>query len=116
MAAAQPWSGEESAQDTVLRMLVDAKKPLRHDLRGKPQIPSPIVDVRLKRHTSINAGKRIADARDRAAKYAEMGTMDDKGLSQQEKDAMRKEFKERFQPGARIPKTISGLAALANER
>jgi hypothetical protein len=38
-------------------------------------------------------------------------------LNEEEREAMRREFKERFAPAARaMPNTVTGLAALANER
>ncbi|KAF6786609.1 hypothetical protein CSOJ01_15378 [Colletotrichum sojae] len=115
MAAAQPWTGQESTSDTVLRMLNDAKKPLKPELRGQYQIPP--VDMRMRREPKVGAGQRAANARDRASTYTGMGMKDVKGLSDEEREAMRKEFRERFSPGARsMPSTISGLASLANER
>lgn len=115
MATAQPWIGEESQSDTVLRMLNDAKKPLKPELRGQYQIPP--VDMRIRQEQKVNPGQRAANARDRATTYTGMGLKDDKGLSDEEREAMRKEFRERFMPGARaLPNTISGLASLANER
>lgn len=38
-------------------------------------------------------------------------------MSEEEREAVKREFRERFAPGARaMPNTVSGLAALANER
>jgi hypothetical protein len=117
MASAQPWTGEESTEDAVLRMLDDARKPLAPGLRGKgkPVIPQP-VDMRIRREVGVTPGRRAAGARDKAQAYAGMG-IKDTGLSEKEREAMRREFRERFAPGARaMPNTVSGLAALANER
>lgn len=118
IAASQPWTGEESHEDAVLRMLNDARKPLAPGLRGKSKIPQPSVpvDMRLRREAAVSRGQRAASARDKAQAYAGMG-MKETGLSEEERDAVRREFRERFKPGARaMPNTISGLAALANER
>ncbi|KAK3936608.1 hypothetical protein QBC46DRAFT_394618 [Diplogelasinospora grovesii] len=118
-ASAQPWTGEESTQDAVLRMLTDAQKPLAPGLRGKAKIPTPQpVDMRFQRDPAMSAGQRAASARDKAATYASMGIKGSEvGLSQEEREAMRREFRDRFRPEARaMPNTISGLAALANER
>ncbi|KAJ9149381.1 DUF1992 domain-containing protein [Pleurostoma richardsiae] len=122
-AAAEPWAGEESQSDAVLRMLNDAHKPLRPGLRGKPRIPQPSVpvDMRLRREPAVSPGRKAASARDRAATYAGMGMKEkdrgDSGLTEAEREAMRREFRDRFAPAARaLPNTISGLAALANER
>jgi hypothetical protein len=120
MASRAPWTGEEAPEDAVLRMLNDAKKPLSPSLRAKPNIPKPVpVDMRLRRQPTISAGRRVANAKERASAYAGMGIgrSEDKGLSDKEKEAMKKEFRDRFTPGARaMPNTITGLASLANER
>ncbi|KAF4455829.1 hypothetical protein F53441_1910 [Fusarium austroafricanum] len=116
IAAAQAWTGEESTADTVLRMLDDAKKPLAPGLRGKFQPPP--VDMRLQRQPKRSAGEKVAKARDRVNTYVDMGGQKSKsGMSEDEKEAWRKELRERFEPGARaLPNSITGLAALANER
>ncbi|KAE9990614.1 hypothetical protein EG327_001165 [Venturia inaequalis] len=114
IAAAQPWSGQESIGDASLRMLNDAHKPLR----GTPKIPVPrgpplkIDTGRPSRKPS--SGARLANARDRTSKYAELKDAD---LSEKEKAEYKAQMKARFQPSARaIPDTIAGLANLANQR
>ncbi|KAF5974448.1 hypothetical protein FCOIX_8248 [Fusarium coicis] len=116
MASAQAWTGEESTADTVLRMLDDAKKPLAPGLRGKFQPPP--VDMRLQKQPRRSAGEKVAKARDKVNTYVGMGGQQAKnGMSEDEKEAWRKELRERFEPGARaLPNSITGLAALANER
>lgn len=115
IAGSEPWAGEEATADTVLRMLDDARKPLKPGLRGKYQPPP--VDMRLKKETAKSPGMKAATARDRASIYAGLGLKSDAGLSDKEKEERRRLLKERFDPGARaLPNTISGLAALANER
>ncbi|KAK0706131.1 hypothetical protein B0T26DRAFT_655778 [Lasiosphaeria miniovina] len=119
LASAQPWTGEETPEDAVLRMLDDARKPLAPKLRGKPKIPSPVtVDMRLRPAQRLSPGQRAASARDKAQTYTGMGLgKDGIGLSNKEREAFRKEYRERFALGARaMPNTITGLAALANER
>lgn len=121
MAAAQPWTGQETESDAILRMLNDARKPLAPSLRGKPKIPSPSgipVDMRLKRKPVVSAGRKAANARDAASVYVGFGMKEKQiGLSDEEREAMKKELRDRFSPAARaLPNTISGLAALANER
>ncbi|KAK0634411.1 hypothetical protein B0T17DRAFT_483553 [Bombardia bombarda] len=118
IASAQAWTGEEATEDTVLRMLNDARKPLAPGLRGKAKIPTPVlVDMRIKRNPTASASTRAANARDRAQAYAGMGLKEDSGLSKEEREKFREEFRERFRPGARaMPNSITGLAALANER
>ena len=116
----QPWTGEERTEDAVLRMLDDAKKPLKPELRGKFQPPP--VDMRIRRDPVLSPSERVASARDKASTYSGMGLKEklspkNEGLTDEEKEAWRQEFRERFQPGARaMPNSISGLAALANER
>ncbi|KAL1842471.1 hypothetical protein VTJ49DRAFT_5208 [Mycothermus thermophilus] len=115
-ATAAPWTGEESTHDAVLRMLDDAKKPLPPGLRGPSKASAPPIDLRLRREPVLSAGQRAAGARERAQAYAGLA-LKDKGLTDEEREAMKREFQERFSPGARaMPNTISGLAALANER
>lgn len=113
-----PWTGEEAMADTVFRMLDDARKPLVSRLRGKPNIPAPIVmDPRPRQKPPQNPGQRVVAAQDKAAAYAESRKGIHEGPSESEREAFHREFRERFTPGARImPNSISGLAALANER
>lgn len=120
-AAAQPWTGEEPTADAVLRMLGDAHRTLRPELRGAARIPKPRpgpVDMRIRRGPRVSPGDKAAAARDMAVAYAGMSLKDaDKAASDKQREAFRKELRERFSPGARaMPSTISGLAALANER
>lgn len=125
-AAGQPWTGEERTEDAVLRMLDDAHKPLRPELRGKPRLPDlQPIDMRLSRRGASSPGQRAAGAREKAAAYTGMG-MKEVGSSSNsssgstddaEREARRKEFRERFRPAAReMPATLTGLASLANER
>lgn len=124
IASAAPWTGTEEMSDTVLRMLTDAHKPLRRESRGQPRIPEPgqpgPVDMRMRGSGNRNHGTRVASARERASAYAGVGgikEIEKEGLSEQEREARRREFKARFEPAARaMPATMSGLAALANER
>lgn len=114
MGTGQAWTGTETPEDAVLRMLDDARKPLTPGLRGAARIPSPVVNFRLKRAPRLGAGERLANARDRTSIYA---TSRDAQMSEKEREDMKKELKERFTPGARaMPNSIRGLAALANER
>lgn len=117
IASSQHWTGEESTEDAVLRMLNDAHKPLSREARGKPKIPSPVVDMRLKRQPQVSAGRRVASAKEKAQAYVDMEPKDTVGLTAEEREELRREFRERFTPIARaMPNTVSGLAALANER
>ncbi|KAF3765582.1 hypothetical protein M406DRAFT_345930 [Cryphonectria parasitica EP155] len=121
MASAQPWTGQESQSDAVLRMLEDARKPLAPGLRGKPRTPSLSsipVDMRLKKQASVSAGRKAANAKEAASVYTGLGMKEKgRGLSDEEREAMKKELRDRFTPAARaLPNTIAGLAALANER
>jgi hypothetical protein len=114
MAAAPAWTGSENPEDTMLRMLDDARKPLPAGLRGAGKIPGPVVDMRLKREPKVRPGQRLANARDKLSIYA---ISKDAQMSETEREERRKELKERFTPGARaMPNSMRGLAALANER
>ncbi|KAI1412340.1 hypothetical protein F5Y13DRAFT_163396 [Hypoxylon sp. FL1857] len=118
-ATSQPWTGTETTEDAVLRMLNDAHKPLKRELRGRPKIPDlQPVDMRIRQEPKMNAGRRAANARDKASIYAGMGMKElEEGLSEDEREALRKEFRDRFRPAARaMPNTLTGLASLANER
>lgn len=100
-------------------MLADAHKPLKPEFRGRPKIPDlQPVDMRMRRQTKLGAGHRAANARDKAAIYAGLGMKElEKELNEQEREARRKELRERFEPAARaVPATLTGLASLANER
>jgi hypothetical protein len=115
IAAAQAWTGVENTEDTILRMLHDAHKPLKPGMRGPAKIPQPVaVDMRLRNEGKQRPGQRLANARDKTSIYA---SMKDAPMSDKEREDMRRELKERFAPGARsMPNSIRGLAALANER
>lgn len=122
IASSAPWTGTESTEDAVLRMLTDAHKPLSKELRGKPKIPElKPVDMRIRRERKVSSGLRAANARDKASAYAGLGLKErereGKPLTDEEREALKQEFKERFTPAARaVPATLTGLAALANER
>ncbi|KAK5119768.1 hypothetical protein LTR85_007344 [Meristemomyces frigidus] len=113
IAAATPWTGSESIEDAALRMLTDAHKPVRvppkiPGLRGPP---ARIDTGRPKKKAAT--GTRLVNARDKTSIYA---SMKDAGMSEQEREKLRQEMKERFQPAGRAPATVQGLANLANQR
>ncbi|RDW64969.1 hypothetical protein BP6252_10620 [Coleophoma cylindrospora] len=114
IAASQSWTGTENTEDTVLRMLDDARKPLRPESRGSAKIPLPIVDLRLQRQPRQSSGERLANARDKTSIYA---ISKDTQMTDKERAEMKAVLKERFTPAARaMPNSFRGLAALANER
>ncbi|KAL2070073.1 hypothetical protein VTL71DRAFT_14753 [Oculimacula yallundae] len=114
IATGQAWTGDENPQDAMLRMLDDARKPLRPSLRGAAKIPSPVIDLRLKREPKKKPGERLANARDKTSIYA---ISKDSQMSDKEREQMRKDLKDRFGPGVgTMPNSFRGLAALANER
>ncbi|KAH7040568.1 uncharacterized protein B0I36DRAFT_371166 [Microdochium trichocladiopsis] len=121
-ATSTVWTGTESTEDAVMRMLNDAHKPLPRGLRGggKPTFPDlKPVDLRIRPEPQPSAGQRLANARERAAVYTGLGIKDKKenDLTDDEREARRAEFRERFKPAARtMPATLTGLASLANER
>ncbi|KAI4866586.1 hypothetical protein F4820DRAFT_247117 [Hypoxylon rubiginosum] len=119
IATSQPWTGTETTEDAVLRMLNDAHKPLKREHRGRPKLPDlKPVDMRMGQEPKISAGRRAAKARDKASTYTGMGMKElEEVLSEHEREALRKEFRDRFRPAARaMPNTLTGLASLANER
>ena len=83
---AAPWRGTENVQDTALRMLDDAKKPIRVPFK----IPSPAmpVNVNLKPGAKVrhSTGSRLASARDKTQTYTLSQSL---GLSDKERDEMR---------------------------
>ncbi|KAL8303186.1 hypothetical protein RB597_005207 [Gaeumannomyces tritici] len=124
LASSQPWMGEEQPADAVLRMLEDAHKPLAPGLRrpgpggGAPAAAAAaaaasLLDLSLRRRAPTNPGERVSAARERAAAYAGAA-----GLDAEQRAELRAELRERFTSGARTvgPNSVSGLAALANER
>ncbi|KAK2603956.1 hypothetical protein QQS21_003891 [Conoideocrella luteorostrata] len=109
------WTGTEVTEDTVLRMLNDSKKPLNPADRGRFQ--PPVVDTCVRRTLAKSPGQRAASARDKANFYARMDIKMTSSLTDQEKEEMKAELRERFQSAARaLPTSISGLTALANQR
>lgn len=114
IAGARAWTGEESIEDASLRMLNDSIKPMRGPARP-PRTPSVRTPTRVDTghsRTKPNSGSRLANARDKTSVYAAM-----KDMPETEREAFRKEMKERFSPAARsVPVSIRGLESLANER
>ncbi|KAI9772835.1 MAG: hypothetical protein M1840_008717 [Geoglossum simile] len=110
LAAAEPWTGTEQDQDAVLRMLVDAHKPLKGSQSTQPR---PAIEIKVG-HRRPPSGQRLTDARDRSSTYS---LTKDSSLSEKERTQMKQELKDRFLPGARtMPATLQGLASLANEK
>ena len=112
ISAAAHWEGTETVEDAALRMLDDSHKKLRGSPRP-PRIP-PVVNLRPATKKAVSQGARLANARDKTSIYA-FSQQD--GMSEEEREKLRKELKERFTPGARpMPATLQGLTSLANER
>ncbi|KAF7597059.1 hypothetical protein BBP40_010533 [Aspergillus hancockii] len=111
IAEAEPWSGTENLHDATLRMLDSSKKPMRVPYKI-PQ-PNP-VDMRIAPKPNKTPGLRLAEAKERTSTYT---LSQAPGVSDEEREAMRREMRERFTPGARsMPMTVQGLTSLANER
>ncbi|KAG5972858.1 hypothetical protein E4U58_005999 [Claviceps cyperi] len=117
-AGETPWTGTENTVDAVFRMLQDAKKPMRAEAGARCLQPPVVVNTRLRRRRATQSpGQRAVNARDKASIYVGMDMKTLKGLSVSERDEMKAELRERFEPVARaVPATISGIAALANQR
>ena len=93
-------------------MLDDAHKKLRTPFRA-PRIPQK-VNLRPKPKVKVSSADRLVNARDKTSIYA---FSQQEGMSEKEREKLRKEMKERFTPGARpMPTTLQGLTSLANER
>lgn len=114
LAAARPWSGTESVEDASLRMLNDAHRPMRGSQRTTARIPKKVDTGRPSKKP--NVGVKIADAKERSSRYS-YANEEAEGLTEEEREKFRREMKARFQPGAgSVPASLSGIAALANER
>ncbi|KAJ5654526.1 hypothetical protein N7490_001529 [Penicillium lividum] len=108
-AAAPAWTGTERFEDTALRMLDDASKPIRTPF----QIPRP-VNLQPAPKPKLSPGVRIAKAKERTSKYA---MTQGPGLTEEEREVIRNEMREKLTPGAMaMPISIQGLSSLANER
>lgn len=96
-------------------MLTDVNKPMRGPVKiPKPRAPTSSIDMLMKKAIQKSQSQRLANARDSTSVYA---LSQDPNLTEKEKEAMRKQLKERFTAGARpMPASVQGLAALANER
>ena len=112
---AKPWAGEESHEDTVLRMLVDAHKPLRGDLVRRPKTPSVGANIDLSPTPKVNRSPplRLAHARDVLNEYA---LAKDLGLSGEERQQQSNVFRERFEPAGRPVASVHALTSLADQR
>lgn len=109
LAAARPWGGEEAQEDAVLRMLVDAHKPLK----SKP-VPQT-VDLRPQFTFGPKPSReaRVESARDKTLEYK---TTKDYSLNDDERAQVRAMFRDRFQPGSRSVASVSALMSLADQR
>lgn len=98
-------------------MLDDAHKPLRGTTNRKalkPANSTANIDLRVKGSPKKIGAERLANARDKTSLYS---LSQDSTMSEKEKAEMRKQLKERFQPGARaLPATIQGLEGIASQR
>lgn len=114
IAGAKAWTGTEPVEDASLRMLNDAYKPMKGPVRPPPiRGPPPRVDTGRSK-SKPSSGARLANARDKTSIYS---SLKDENMSESQREAYRKELKERFTPVARtVPASIQGLASLANER
>ncbi|KAJ6119359.1 hypothetical protein N7523_003639 [Penicillium sp. IBT 18751x] len=108
-AAAPAWTGSETAADSVLRMLDDAGKPMRTPFK----IPQP-VNLKPAPKPIRSPGERLAAAKELTSNYT---LTQAPGFSEEEREAMRREMREKLSPGAQsMPISIQGLSSLANER
>jgi hypothetical protein len=118
IASSAPWTGTESTEDAVLRMLVDAHKPLRGELARKPSSsssPTPgNIDLRpAGSFKPQSTPQRIARAREKSTEYS-LGKSE--GLSESERAEVRNMFRERFLPEGRAITSLNAIASLADEK
>ncbi|KAK9370970.1 hypothetical protein V1509DRAFT_615382 [Lipomyces kononenkoae] len=142
LAFSKPWTGTESTEDAVLRMLVDVNKPLRIPGAGSGRGPykgsgtaraatggsgNPIPQPKMKR--SVPDPVRIARARERSLEYSitkntgappdakdkDMKTEDLSKQVEEDKEFSRL-YRDRFRGPRAMPGTLHGLRALADER
>jgi len=110
LASARPWDGTEAQEDAVLRMLIDAHKPLRQQ---------PVLQtVDLRPHSTFGPkparAERVSGARDSALEYS---LTKDTNMSD-ERAQISAMFRERFQPAGRpmTAASVSALMSLADRR
>ncbi|KAF8446653.1 hypothetical protein BGX38DRAFT_1193776 [Terfezia claveryi] len=115
IAIAKPWAAEESHEDAVLRMLVDAHKPLRGDLARRPKTSSIGANIDLRPAPKVNRSPplRLAYARDVSNEYALAKGL---GLSDDERQQQSSVFRERFTLTGRPVASIQALTSLADQR
>ncbi|KAK9316320.1 hypothetical protein V1524DRAFT_38822 [Lipomyces starkeyi] len=146
LAFSKPWTGRESTEDAVLRMLVDSNKPLRipgggsgqRVYTGAPASGGAGVETGGSGHTvplpktkrSMPDSVRLARARELSLEYSiakNTGTLsggkdkdkqkDGKPFGQVEEDTeFSRLYKDRFRGPRAMPGTFHGLRALADER
>ncbi|KKY26802.1 hypothetical protein UCDDS831_g01081 [Diplodia seriata] len=119
VAGAQPWTGTESVEDASLRMLDDAVKPMRGQGRSlNPAVRPPSrVDTGMSAASGRgeNRGVRLAEAKERTGLYHLQ--KDGARMSEEEREKLRKEMRERFQPAGRGgPMSVRALEGMANQR
>ncbi|KAJ5170274.1 uncharacterized protein N7500_003057 [Penicillium coprophilum] len=108
-AAAPAWTGVERVEDTTLRMLDDASKPIRMPYK----IPNP-VNLKPAPKPKRSRGERLAEAKERTSIYTQSQAP---GFSEEEREDMRRQMREDLTPGAHsMPISITGLSSLADER
>lgn len=120
IAAARAWTGEEALEDTVLRMLVDKHKPLRGGGgRRTTSAPAPApVDMRPRSTLAPRrtGGQRVASAREQSLEYSLRKDAAAGGLSGEERDELKRMFRDRFEPTGRPVATVQALMSLADQR
>ncbi|KAJ5964227.1 uncharacterized protein N7479_004103 [Penicillium vulpinum] len=108
-AAAPAWTGTERMEDTTLRMLDDASKPIRMPYK----IPDP-VNLKPAPKPKKSRAERLAEAKERTSTYTQSKAP---GFSKEEREHKRREMREGLTPGAHsMPISITGLSSLADER
>lgn len=111
IAAAPIWTGTESTEDAVLRMLVDAHKPLRG---GKPKPQTINIPHDLRPPSTLapkrSVGSRLESAREKSMMYAVAGD------TPEEREKTRELIRERFRGPSMSAASVSALMSLADQR
>ena len=106
------WTGDEATEDTILRMLTDARKPLRG--RRKASVGSSGINVDLRPNPKLfrTASQRLSDARDRTTEYSIQKSLE----TDEDKEERSEMFRERFQPAGRPSISVNAIHSLADQK
>lgn len=111
IAGSQVWTGTESTEDAVLRMLVDSHKKMRG---GKPRPQTVNIPVDLRPPSTLmpkrTGAARLASAKEKSMYYSAGGE------TAEERAQLREMLTERFQGPSHSVASVSTLMSLADQR